>query len=368
MRILHVAPRQTARTFPRDSVVQALAAAQARLNGGMVQLVAAAPVSSQRSEGELEERLFALDRPGWLGRARALRRHLLNRPTEVVHAHCIGQRALHYARLAAERHGAPLVISPAGLLGLGAGERLRLRCAWQRLVVHAQALEYAAGWHATSAEEAAAIQAAGFPQPICIAPPGVAAPAAVELAEARAWWRERLPALGDHPVALCGPTARSSAAQRALALWAECATGDWRLLIVAENSRQAGRLARLAARLGIADRVLVAPPGEKPPHAVATVLLALGASRCPIRPVAEALAAGLPVLALDELPWTRLENDQAGWCVPQARLRPAVERLLAMAPEVLSALGRNARELASREFDWSRSAGQLLAFYRNLRT
>lgn len=366
MRIVHVAPHQHARAATRTSAARELATAQAKANGGMVQLVAAAPEPRQL-RGELEERFFAPDRPHCLGRSRALRQHLLRSPLEVVHAHCLGERALHYARLAAERNGAPLVISPAGAFGLGARERLHPRCALQRFFIHAQALERAAGWHATSTEEAAAIQAAGFRQPICVAPPGVRAPSADELVEARAWWRQHHPALAERPVALCCASATCAAGARAaLALWARLTTRGWLLLIVADSAPLAARLARTVAKHGL-EHVLVAPAGEQPPHAAADVFLLLEAKGCPVCPVAEALAAGLPVLTTDDLPWARLAADQAGWCVPRAALAHTLVRVLETPLDALAPLGRNARELAEREFNWARSAELLLAFYRNLR-
>ncbi|MFT3829584.1 MAG: glycosyltransferase [Opitutaceae bacterium] len=367
MRIVHVASRQHARAGTVPTAARALAAAQARANGGLVQLVGAT-IKPRATRGEFEEHGFALQRPRCLGRSRALRQHLLNHPFEVVHAHCLGERALHYARLAAERHGAPLVISPAGAFGLGARERLRARCAFQRFFVHAQALEHAAGWHATSTEEAAAIQSAGFRQPICVAPPGVRTPAAAELAEARAWWRQQHPALATRSVALCCVSAACAAgAHTALAVWSGLAARDWLLLLVVDSPALAARLAAVAADRGVSERVLIAPAGERPPHAVANVFLLPEARGCPLCPVAEALAAGLPVLTTDDLPWQRLAVDQAGWCVPRRELGPALAHMLATPAETLAALGRNARALAEREFTWTRSAELLLSFYRNLR-
>ncbi|HLP08467.1 MAG TPA: glycosyltransferase [Opitutaceae bacterium] len=367
MRIVHVAPHQQARAATRLSVARELATAQAKANGGMVQLVAAAPEPRQ-SRSELEEHFFALDRPHCLGRSRALRQHLLRSPLEIVHAHCLGERALHYARLAAERNGAPLVISPAGAFGLGARERLHPRCALQRIFIHTQALEHAAGWHATSTEEAAAIQAAGFRQPICVAPPGVRAPGAAGLAEARAWWRQRHPVLAERPVALCcASVACSAGAFAALALWSRLATRGWVLLIVADSPALTARLAAAAAKHDGAGHILVTPAGEHPPHAAANVFLLPETKGCAVCPVAEALAAGLPVLTTDDHPWARLAADRAGWCVPRAALEHTLARVLETPVDALAPLSRNARELAEREFNWARSAELLLAFYRNLR-
>lgn len=369
MRIVHVAPRLTGPTVGFEPAVQALALAQAKASSGQVQVVAAAAEPTQTRIGDLELRALPADRPRWLGRSRALRHHLANCPLELIHAHCPGQRGLHYAHLAAQRHGAPLVVSPALAFGLGPRDRLRLRCAFDRFLVHPQALEQAAGWHATSTEEASAIRACGFRQPICVAPPGIAAPSAAALVGARESWRQRHPELAERPVALCtAPLARSSRLRELIALWGEAFTADWILLIVgAAGDETPAALAAHAAAHRAGDRVLVALPGEVPPHAVAQLYLGAGRSDTNLTPVAIALAAGLPALVADDAPWSRLDADGAGWCVPWSEFGPALRRALELGPGGLAEFGHHARELARREFDWARTAEQLLAFYRNLR-
>jgi hypothetical protein len=363
MRIIHVAPRLHARGLACPPEVHALASAQARLNGGKVQIVAAAPESRQTRTGDLEERLLAASLPRWLGRSRALRHHLANSPLEIVHAHCLGERALHYAHFAAQRHGAPFVISPGGAFGLGARDRVRVRCTFQRLFIHPQALELASGWHATSAEEASAIHSCGFRQPVCVAPPGVSVPSTAALAAARRWWEARFPILAGRPVALSD----TASARETITLWAGLAPADWLLLVVAKDSRSVAQLTATAARLRVTERVLIATAGEEPPHAIARLFIMIDNRHTLTEPVATALAAGLPAFVSENQPWSRLDADHAGWCVPRREFASALARALATPSADLADLGRNARALAEHEFNWDRSAERLLAFYRNLR-
>jgi len=118
MRIVHVAPRLIRSAAGFAPAVLALALAQAKASSGNVQIVAAAAEASQTRTDDLELRTLPADRPRWLGRSHGLRQYLDNCPFEIVHAHCLGQRGFHYANLAAQRHGAPLVVSPALALGL----------------------------------------------------------------------------------------------------------------------------------------------------------------------------------------------------------------------------------------------------------
>ena len=370
MRIVHVAPRLTRSAPGFAPAVLALALAQAKASSGNVQIVAAAAEASQTRTDDLELRTLPAERPRWLGRSHGLRQYLDNCPFEIVHAHCLGQRGFHYAHLAAQRHGAPLVVSPALALGLGPRERLRLRCAFDRFLVHPQALEHAAGWHATSAEEADAIRACGFSQPICVAPPGVVAPSAAALAEARATWHRAHPVLATRPVALCtAPLSRRSRLRELIRLWGESFTADWLLLVVGpERDESPASLAALAAKQGVADRVLVALPGEAPPHAAAHLFVSANRSDTDLANVAAALAAGLPALVAADAPWRRLTDDHAGWCVPWREFAPTLRIALTLGPNGLAGFGRNARELACRDFDWSHTAERILAFYRNLRS
>jgi glycosyltransferase involved in cell wall biosynthesis len=370
MRIVHVAPRLTGTAADFTPALRELALAQAKSSSGKVQLVAAASVARQARIDDLELRTLPADRPRWLGRSHALRQYLADFPAEIVHAHCPGQRGLHYAHLAAQRHGAPLVVSASLALGLGARERLRLRCAFDRFLVHPQALEQAAGWHATSAEEADAIRACGFRQPICIAPPGVAAPTAAQLDVARTWWQRAHPVLASRPVALCtAPLSRRSRLRELIDLWSAANTGDWLLLLVGPTHGESPEsLTAHAARRGAANRVLVALPGELPPHAVAHLFLGTSRTDTDLGNVATALAAGLPALVAADAPWSRLTEDHVGWCVPWKDFPATLRIALTLGPNGLAGFGRNARELAAREFTWARAAARLLDFYRNLRS
>lgn len=371
MRIVHLAPRLATAAGPFAPEVLALAHAQAQASEGRVKVLAAAPDSRTSRVGELELRALASEWPRSLGRSRALRHHLLGSPLELIHAHCLGERGLHYARLAALRHGAPLIISPGGLLGLGSAHRARLRCAALRLLVHPLALEYAAGWHATSPEEAQAIRACGFRQPICIAPVGIRPRADSELAEARVWWHEHLPDIAGRPVALFqAPCDRKHRARELITAWAGTYTAEWLLLVVGPpESTDTAALNALAARLGADRKVLVTAPVDAPPaHAVARLFLRPSRQEPSATPVAEAMACGLPALVTDTTPWSRLDQENAGWCVEWGNYPAALRRTLELPAEALATAGRSARALILREFDWSRSAARLLDFYRNLRS
>ncbi|MBK8478287.1 MAG: glycosyltransferase [Opitutaceae bacterium] len=239
------------------------------------------------------------------------------------------------------------------------------------MLLHPLALEHAAGWHAASPEEAQAIRACGFRQPVCVAPVGIRPRADSELAEARVWWFEQLPEIATRPIALFqAPCDRQHRARELITAWAGTFTADWLLLVVGPpETTDTVALTALTTRLGAERKVLVTAPVNAPPaHAVAKLFLRPSRQEPSATPVAEAMASGLPALVTDTTPWSRLDQENAGWCVEWDQYPAALRRTLELPAEVLAAAGRSARALILREFDWTRSAARLLDFYRNLRS
>ncbi|MDP2136737.1 MAG: glycosyltransferase, partial [Candidatus Didemnitutus sp.] len=131
---------------------------------------------------------FPRVRPQWLCRSPQLQHHLRTEPYECIHSHALWLLTLRYAKEAAGVAAAPLVISPRGMMSGWAYRHRRWRKRLAELFVHPGAFQAAAGWHATSEDEAADIRQLGFTQPICISPNGVELPDATTLDDARRAW------------------------------------------------------------------------------------------------------------------------------------------------------------------------------------
>jgi glycosyltransferase involved in cell wall biosynthesis len=233
----------------------------------------------------------------------------------------------------------------------------RWRKALAEHLVHPGAFAAAAGWHATSPEEADDIRKLGFKQPVCVSPNGVALPADADLAAARAAWFELCPAARTRPVALFySRYHRKKRVRELIDLWLSAPRGDWLLLIagVAEDYTAAELTAAVAAADG-ADRIAVFDGAGRPhPYAVASLF------------VLPALAAGVPALVTDTTPWTGLAANGAGWCVPWEKFGETLAAALAVRPAEREAMGRRGREWAARDFSWERAARLLGEFYRHL--
>lgn len=371
MRIAQIVASLEARHGGPSRSVLGVATGLAEL-GNKVDLLTTEP----RCEGEetpaagLIVRRFRRERPFSLAVSAALRRQAEVGPYDLIHAHALWQRPLHYAATGARRQGVPLVISPRGMMSAWAWRHRRWKKWLSARFVHPNAFAQAAGWHATSEEEAADIRRLGFAQPICVAPNGVAVPSAAEAATAAAFWRSQAPAADGRRVALFH--SRFHPKKRVvelIELWARIAPADWVLLVVGiPEAYTVEHLAGRARAAGAGDRVLVFDgTTTPPPYAFAHLFLLPTHSENFGLTVAEALAHGIPALTTDGTPWRRLDSVGAGRCVAWSDYPSALATLLSVPAADLAAQGAAGRVWMQQEFSWSAAVSRLDAFYRTLR-
>ncbi|SDS64361.1 glycosyltransferase [Opitutus sp. GAS368] len=371
MRVCHIVPSLEERHGGPSRSVRALANAGAAL-GESVELLATLEAGQTVAGGEdlATVRTFPRVAPRWLSRSPEMRRYLQDTPADIVHHHSLWLLPLRYAGEAARRQSVPLVISPRGMMSGWAYRHRRGRKRLAEWLVHPGAFAAAAGWHATSPEERADIQALGFKQPVCVSPNGVSLPGEAELAAARAAWHQLCPATRARPVALFySRLHRKKRVRELIDLWLAASRGDWLLLVVgvAEDYTPAELAANVAAA-GAQDRVAVFDgAGRPPPYAAASLFVLPSHSENFGLVIAEALAAGVPALVTDTTPWTGLAKSGCGWCTPWENYGTALTAALATPAAELTAMGRRGRDWTAREFSWARAAGLLNEFYRHLR-
>lgn len=309
--------------------------------------------------------VFPREAPRWLCRSRGLAAHLRATPYDVVHSHALWLLTLRYAHEAARTHGAPLVISPRGMMTDWAWQHRRWRKRLADRLVHPGALRAAAGWHATSAEEADDIRRRGFTQPICVAPNGVEIPAPAALSAARAHWQGAFPILRERRVAVFySRFHRKKRLRELVELWLARAPADWLLLVAGvPEEYSVAQVSQWAAT----DRVLVVDGRDHAaPFAAAELFLLPSHSENFGLVVAEALAAGVPALVTNTTPWQGLATHDAGACVAWEDFDAALVRALATPAQTLAAQGARGRAWVAREFTWAGAAATLLDFYGSL--
>jgi glycosyltransferase involved in cell wall biosynthesis len=245
------------------------------------------------------------------------------------------------------------------------------RKALARALLHPGALEAADGWHATSEAEAESVRALGFRQPVCVAPNGVTAPSPGESAEAAEHWRRSVPESALRPVALF--YSRFHEKKRLLELvdlWLKCAPADWLLLIVGIPDDYTPRMIEdRVLRIGQGGRVRAYDGAGRPaPYAVASLFLLPSHSENFGLAIAEALANGVPAVVTDTTPWSELNGNGAGWCVPWADYGAAIRAATSEGLDSLRRRGTIASEWVVREYSWERAAQRLSEFYVRLRS
>jgi glycosyltransferase involved in cell wall biosynthesis len=291
--------------------------------------------------------------------ARSLRKEAHS--ADVVHDHGLWLLPNVYAGREAGRAGRPLIVAPRGMLSPAAlsFSRLKKRIFWQLL--QKSAVVRAACFHATSEQECQEIRAFGFRQPIAIVRNGI------DIEDAMT----RSAPSATRTVLSLGRIHPKKGLDTLLSAWArvEQAHPAWRLRIVgpSENGYDA-KLKSHAAQLNL-TRVSIEGPvyGAEKTRAYADadlfVLSTLNDNFA--LTVAEALAAGLPVIATKGAPWKGVVEEGCGWWIDHGvePLGAALCNAFATPRDGLIAKGAKGRTWMQRDFSWERVAGEMLRVY-----
>ncbi|ROH91910.1 glycosyltransferase [Stagnimonas aquatica] len=283
------------------------------------------------------------------------------RQIELLHDHGLWLPENAAAMAAARRAGIPLVAQPCGMLQAWSLSQSRYKKALAWRFYQRRLMAGAAAVVVTSEDEARELPLP--PQPgreVARIPHGIDLPAPTPGVERQ---RQALFLGRLHP---------KKQVDLLLRLWSELRPPGWQLLIAGEGAPDyQQQLYALVAELGLGEQVrfLGLVSG-------ATKQAWLEQSQLFLQPslqenfgfaVAEALAAGLPALTCQGMPWSRLREQEAGWWVPADAdsVRDALRQALSRSPEQLAAMGERARRLAA-DFGWARTADLSLGLYRRL--
>lgn len=283
---------------------------------------------------------------------------------DLVHGHGLWLMPNLYPAWACRRAGKPFMLSPRGMLGEAAlaFSARRKRAFWRLL--QQPALADAACLHATAETELHEIRAIGLRNPVAVIPNGVDLPPA-----APSTARERtVVTLGRiHPKKGLGNLVQAWAAL-------EPRFPDWRLRIIGpDQDGHADALRAQAAQAGL-TRLSIEPPlyGEAKTEALQTaslfVLPTLNENFA--LTVAEALAAGTPVISTKGAPWSGLPSRGAGWWIDIGAdpLTAALAEAMATPAERLAAMGARGRAWMAESFSWTSVGAQMRSVYDWLTT
>ncbi len=376
--VLHVTASLDPRHGGPSRTVPALAAAQTEL-GAYVNLVTVGPIPADFSAHYPRLPVHAFPaRPGPLGRicacASGLAEFLHKTPARALHVHGLWQRPLYHAAAAAAHHRIPLIVAPRGMLEPWALAHHTWKKRLAATFVHHRALASVSGWHATSRQEADNLTrlpswlhapSSPLPAPTCLAPNGITAPAPGSASAARAAWLAAYPQLKNTRIALFyGRLHRKKRVAELIALWRSAPRPGWTLLLAGiPGDYTVAQLQALAPASSISPIVVADGAALPAPYPLAELFLLPSHSENFGQAVAEALAAGLPALVTDTLPWNGLNAASAGRCVPWSDYPAALGELLAQPASALTALGTKGRAWVLENYTWKASAQNLLNFY-----
>ena len=215
--------------------------------------------------------------------------------------------------------------------------------------------------HVTSAQEAADVRALGLRQPLAMIPNGVEIPPDLSTEEGVRMQRRALFLSRLHPV---------KGLLNLVAAWARVNPEGWELTIVGPDADGHGHEAReLASRAGVEQNIAFAGEVNDDEKwrvyrdADLFVLPTLSENFGIV--IAEAMAAGLPVITTKGAPWSALQTHRAGWWIDIGvePLAAALQEATAADVTELRAMGRRGREYVKRELSWQRVTHDMVRMY-----
>ena len=279
----------------------------------------------------------------------------------IVHSHGLWLWTNLDAHLTTRKRRARVVISPRGMLEPYALGRSRLRKQLVWLLGQGAALRDAHCIHVTSEAEYDAVRALGLRAPVAVVPNGVALPPQHESAAS------------DRRTALfLGRIHPKKGVELLLHAWQQVAADhpDWDLHIVGPcDSQYARDMQTLAAQLALPRVTFTGPAfGAAREQALARAELFVLPTHSENfgLAVAEALAAGVPVICSKGAPWAGLHREQCGEWIDQdlGALVAALRRAFASSRDELAARGARGRSWMKRDFGWPLQSRKMESVYR----
>ncbi|MDH3742696.1 MAG: glycosyltransferase [Hyphomicrobiales bacterium] len=278
----------------------------------------------------------------------------------LIHNHSLWMMPNVYPAAAISGTDCKLIVSPRGTLSDHALARSAVlkKLFWR--LVQGPAVARAQAFHATSQAEYLDIRKMGFRQPVAILPNGVDVP---EAGSGSSNTTRRLLFLGRlHPI---------KGLTHLLQAWRSLAAehGDWELVIAGpDNDGHQAELEQMAAELDLERCRFIGPAygadklrayREADLYVLPTLSENFGMT------VAEALAAGTPVITTRNAPWQGLVANDAGWWIDDGvdALIAGLGQAMKTSPGELSSKGERGRRWMMRDFSWDAIAQDMANFY-----
>ncbi len=307
--------------------------------------------------------------PRRLGRSRPLKRWLDEQVrsglVDILHSHGMWQMSSVYPGWVAKRSRANLVVSPRGMLSPWAmrnGSWMK-NLFWPLL--QKGALSSATCFHATADSEYEDIRRLGFKQPVAVIPNGVDIPELPAKAEDRV-----------RTLLFLGRIHKKKGLTVLLTAWnaLENRFPQWKLVIVGDDHDYYGvsgflrELKALTAELRLKRVEFVGElqgSAKLDAYHKASLFVLPTYSENFGMTVAEALAAGTPVISTKGAPWRGLIDHNCGWWIDIGvdPLVSSLEDALSRSHRELVEMGLRGRAWMAAEFSWTQVGRRMLETY-----
>lgn len=288
---------------------------------------------------------------------------------DLVHDHGLWQGCHHRVARECRRAGLPRVVSPRGMLEPWAlsHKKWKKKIAWW--AYQRGDLAAAAFVHATADSEAVNLRRLGLRNEFAVVPNGVTMPG----------WLDSGPT--GKPVSGAGPVYRTavflSRIQKKKGLpmlveaWSKVRPAGWRMRVVGPDEE--GHLAEVRHKVAVAG-LTTEWSFEGPLFGEAKwdllreadlFILPTHSENFGIA-VAEALAAGTPVITTKGAPWDGLESRDCGWWteIDAKAISAALADATSLSDRERTAMGRRGRAWVAEAFGWESIADRMLEAYR----
>ena len=311
--------------------------------------------------------------------ASGLKDELLNqiakKSVNIIHSHGIWTQPNHVAVSVARKNNLQHVISTHGMLEPWAllNNAWKKRPAW--LLYQYSDLSSAAVLRATAQQEVDALRALGFRNPIALIANGVDLPQignteTVKTESLKSSIRTAIFLSRIHPKkGLLNLVAAWAAINRKSEI-GNRKSDRWRMVIVGpDEGGHAAQVRKAIAEVGLSDVFEIKPPvygSEKDALFASADLFVLPTySENFGIAIAEALAAGVPVITTKGTPWAELISHQCGWWIDIGvdPLAAALREAMAMTDDQLRTMGRRGRKLVDENYGWAKIGKEMSSVY-----
>lgn len=314
---------------------------------------------------------FTVEQEGALGLGRGD-----GAPPDLIHAHGIWQSYNHRVISCARRKKIPVIVAPRGMLEPWSLSTKKWKKRLAMAVYQRRDLKTAKALHATAESEAEQFRKLGFNQPIILVPNGVDLPAQMPERTHRADGKKTALFLSRiHPkkglMELIEAWARIGLYKGLKCESSKVGSCDWHVEYAGPD--YAGHLAAVKDKmreLGVAGDFTYLGNLNDTEKWVAyrradLFILPTYSENFGIV-VAEAMAAGVPVVTTTGTPWKVLVDEKCGWWIEPGvtPLAKALSECLSLNRQQLSAIGENGRKYVLKKLAWNVLAEKMTSAYR----